>query len=168
VPFGEFVPWPLGYLAHKISTEAGDFKPGTRVIVSQENGHRIGTFICYESVFPSFIRKFVLQGAEALFNLSNDSWFGNSAARHQHLEIVRMRAVENRRWILRATNDGITAAIDPAGRVTREATSFEAVSARVNFSYRTDTTFYTTSGDWFVALCAVIALIGFLMGFRRA
>jgi apolipoprotein N-acyltransferase len=168
VPFGEFVPWPLGYLAHKISTEAGDFKPGTEVVVSHENGRRIGTFICYESVFPRFIRQFVLQGAEALFNLSNDSWFGRSAARHQHLKIVRMRAAENRRWILRATNDGITVAIDPAGRVAREAKSFEAVSVRVNFDYRSDTTFYTRWGDWFVALCAVIAACGCWAGLMHS
>jgi apolipoprotein N-acyltransferase len=166
VPFGEFVPWPLGYLARKISTEAGDFEPGTRVVVSQENGHRIGTFICYESVFPGFIRKFVLQGAEALFNLSNDSWFGRSAARHQHLQIVRMRAAENRRWILRSTNDGITAAIDPAGRVTREAQSFQAISERVGFNYLDGTTFYTRWGDWFVALCTAIAALGIGLGAR--
>jgi apolipoprotein N-acyltransferase len=164
VPFGEFVPWPLGYIAHKISTEAGDFKPGTKVVVSQENGHRIGTFICYESVFPQFIRRFTLEGAEALFNLSNDSWFGKSAARHQHFKIVRMRAVENRRWILRATNDGITAAIDPAGRVMREAPSFDAVSAMVSFDYRKDITFYTRWGDWFVALCLIIAVPGCWIG----
>jgi len=168
VPFGEFVPWPLGLIAHKISTEAGDFKPGTRVVVSQENGHRFGTFICYESVFPGFIRKFVLQGAEALFNLSNDSWFGKSAARHQHLEIVRMRAAENRRWILRSTNDGITVGIDPAGRVTREAPSFRAVSERVDFDYLNGTTFYTRWGDWFVAICAVIAAVGIGLGAKVA
>jgi apolipoprotein N-acyltransferase len=167
VPFGEFVPWPLGYLARKISTEAGDFKPGNRVVVSQENGHRIGTFICYESVFPLFIRQFALQGAEALFNLSNDSWFGKSAARHQHLKIVRMRAVENRRWILRATNDGITVSIDPAGRVMREAESFKAVSSRVTFDYLRGTTFYTRWGDWFVVLCAIIALCGCVLGCRQ-
>jgi apolipoprotein N-acyltransferase len=166
VPFGEFVPWPLGYLTRKVSTEAGDFKRGTRVVVSQENGHRIGTFICYESVFPRFIRKFVLQGAEALFNLSNDSWFGRTAARHQHLKIVRMRAAENRRWILRSTNDGITAAIDPAGRVVREAQSFDAVSAQVNFNYRDDITFYTRWGDWFVAACAAAAAAGCGLGAR--
>lgn len=156
VPFGEFVPWPLGYLAHKISTEAGDFKPGEKVIVSPENGHRIGTFICYESVFPAFIRKFVSQGAQVLFNLSNDSWFGRTAARYQHLNIVRMRAAENRRWILRSTNDGITASIDPAGRIMREGPSYQAISERVDFSYLDETTFYTRWGDWFVAVCALV------------
>lgn len=167
VPFGEFVPWPLGYLAHKISTEAGDFVPGKRVVVSQENGHRIGTFICYESVFPAFIREFVLQGAEALFNLSNDSWFGHSAARYQHLEIVRMRAAENRRWILRSTNDGITAAIDPAGRIIREGPSYQAISERVDFSYVNGVTFYTHWGDWFVAVCAALAASSLLFAMRQ-
>jgi apolipoprotein N-acyltransferase len=64
-------------------------------------------------VFPNFVRRFARGGAEVLFNISNDGWFGNSAARQQHLTIVRMRAAENRRWILRSTNDGITGTIDP-------------------------------------------------------
>ena len=112
VPFGEFVPWPFGF-ANKISTEVGDFAPGQRVVVSPVGDHKIGTFICYESVFPNFVRKFAADGAEVLFNISNDGWFGKSAAREQHLSMVRMRAAENRRWILRSTNDGITATIDP-------------------------------------------------------
>jgi apolipoprotein N-acyltransferase len=96
VPFGEFVPWPFGF-ANKISTEIGDFAAGSRVVVSpvvtQESGtHKIGTFICYESVFPGFVRKFAAGGAEVLFNISNDGWFGRSAAREQHLSMVRMRA----------------------------------------------------------------------------
>jgi apolipoprotein N-acyltransferase len=159
VPFGEFVPWPFDFLAHKVSTEAGDFKPGTKIVVSRVNAHRIGTFICYESVFPAFVRKFVLNGAEALFNLSNDSWFGTSGARFQHLKIVRMRAAENARWILRATNDGITVAIDPAGRVTREAPSYQPASLRMGFNYRQNLTFYTRFGDWFVLLCALVGVL---------
>ncbi|HEY3835391.1 MAG TPA: apolipoprotein N-acyltransferase [Bryobacteraceae bacterium] len=164
VPFGEFVPWPLGYLTSKVSTEAGDFKPGTQVVVSPENGHKIGTFICYESVFPNFIRRFAQQGAEALFNISNDSWFGHTAARYQHLQIVRMRAVENRRWILRATNDGITVAIDPAGRPSRESESFQALSGKFGFNYLQDTTIYTRWGDWFVFLCVLTGAAGIIIG----
>ena len=159
VPFGEFVPWPFDFLAHKVSTEAGDFKPGTKIVVSRVNGHGIGTFICYESVFPAFVRKFALNGAEALFNLSNDSWFGTSGARFQHLKIVRMRAAENARWILRATNDGITVAIDPAGRVTREAPSYQPASLRMGFNYRQSLTFYTRYGDWFVLVCALVGVL---------
>lgn len=157
VPFGEFVPWPFGMLTNKVSTEAGDFEAGKRVVVSRIDSHTIGTFICYESVFPGYIRRFAASGAEAMFNLSNDSWFGKSAARYQHLQIVRMRAAENSRWILRATDNGITAVIDPAGRVVRTTQEYTELAARFQYRYRQDLTFYTRYGDWFVALCALIA-----------
>jgi len=157
VPFGEFVPWPFGLVTRKVSTEAGDFAAGNKVVVTSVDSHRTGTFICYESVFPSYIRRFAADGAEALFNISNDSWFGKSQARYQHLQIVRMRAAENSRWILRATDNGITAAIDPAGRVVRTAEEYAELSARFSFRYRRNLTFYTRFGDWFVLLCALIA-----------
>jgi apolipoprotein N-acyltransferase len=118
---------------------------------------KIGAFICYESAFPSYIRKFAASGAEALFNISNDSWFGKSAARYQHLQIVRMRAAENARWILRATDNGITTVIDPAGRVVRTTQEYAELAARFEYRYRQDLTFYTRYGDWFVALCALLA-----------
>lgn len=153
VPFGEFVPWPFGLLTQKVSTEAGDFAAGTRVIVSSVDGHSEGTFICYESVFPNYIRKFAANGAEVLMNISNDSWFGKSAARYQHLQIVRMRAAENARWLLRATDNGITTVIDPAGRIVREADEYKELAGRFEYRYRTDQTFYTRFGDWFVVLC---------------
>jgi apolipoprotein N-acyltransferase len=157
VPFGEFVPWPFGALTRKISQEAGDFRAGTRIIVS----NRIGTFICYESVFPTYIRQFASRGAEVLFNISNDGWFGKSAARFQHFQIVRMRAVENRRWIVRVTNDGITASIDPAGRVIAEMPSYREVAGELPFSYETAATFYSRYGDWFLWLCLIICGLGF-------
>lgn len=156
VPFGEFVPWPFGFVK-RITAEAGDFVPGTRVVVSPVDGHRIGAFICYESVFPNFVRRFVADGAEALFNLSNDGYFGRSAAREQHLEIVRMRAAENRRWILRSTNDGITGTIDPAGRLRGTLPPFVEGASRTGFTYIQARTFYTRYGDWFPILCAVMA-----------
>jgi len=157
VPFGEFVPWPFGWVK-RITTEAGDFARGTRVVVSPVDGHKIGTFICYESVFPNFVRSFVADGAEVLFNISNDGYFGKSAAREQHLEIVRMRAAENRRWILRSTNDGITASIDPAGRLRGTVPLYTQAASRTGFTYIQDRTFYTRYGDWFPILCGVVAL----------
>jgi apolipoprotein N-acyltransferase len=155
VPFGEFVPWPFGMITQKVSTEAGDFEPGHTVVVSPLGAHRIGTFICYEAVFPGYIRRFTADGAEALFNLSNDSWFGKSQARYQHLRIVRMRAAENRRWIIRATNDGISAAIDPAGRLVGTLPEYREAAARLPYGYRGDLTLYTRLGDWFVPFCAI-------------
>jgi apolipoprotein N-acyltransferase len=157
VPFGEFVPWPLGAVTEKISKEAGDFAAGRDVVVSPVGDHKIGVFICYESVFPNFVRRFAAGGAEALFTISNDGWFGKTAARRQHLEIVRMRAAENRRWILRAANDGITASIDPAGRVRSTLPLFVEATSSVRFNYETGQTFYTRHGDWFPVLCALLA-----------
>ncbi|MEI9972017.1 MAG: nitrilase-related carbon-nitrogen hydrolase [Ignavibacteriota bacterium] len=94
VPFGEFVPWPFNYVADKVSSEVGDFVAGHRVVVSSVGKHQIGAFICYESVFPSFVRKFADGGAEALINISNDGWFGQSAraaAAPQHRAHARRR-----------------------------------------------------------------------------
>jgi len=158
VPFGEYVPWPFGAITKKVSSEAGDFEAGRNPVVSSIDGHRIGSFICYESVYPAWVREFVESGAEVLLNVSNDGWFGRSEARQQHLRIVRMRAAENHRWILRSTNNGITAAIDPAGRVMRAADEYQEVSARFAFRYREDKTVYTRFGDWFVIVCAGVVL----------
>jgi len=157
VPFGEFIP-PLFGFVNRITSEAGDFVPGTKIVLMPVNGHRAGVFICYESVFPNFVRRFADQGAEVLVNLSNDGYFGHSAARYQHLLIVRMRAAENRRWILRATNDGLSAAIDPAGRVLQRMPGSEELTARFRFSYESETTFYTRHGDWFAWLCLLAGL----------
>ena len=80
VPFGEFVPAPFGWV-NRITKETSDFVPGSRVVVFPENGHRLGVFICYESAFPDLVRQFPRDGAEMLFNLSNDGYFAHSAAR---------------------------------------------------------------------------------------
>jgi apolipoprotein N-acyltransferase len=160
VPFGEFVPWPFGALVEKVTREAGDFAPGERVVVAQAGRRRIGAFICYESVFAGHVRQFVAGGAEVLVNLSNDGWFGRSAARDQHLLIARMRALENGRWLLRATNSGITAVVDPAGRV-RAALPRDRPGVLVShFDYAGGQTAYTRWGDWFwwLAVATTIAL----------
>ena len=159
VPFGEYVPWPWGF-ANKISTELGDFVAGKRVVVSPVDGHKIGAFICYESVLPNFVRQFAAGGAEVLINISNDGWFGQSAARYQHLEMVRMRAAENRRWILRSTNDGITASIDSAGRLRGTLPLYVEATSYTGFTYISERTPYTRYGNWFVALCAAMAAMG--------
>jgi len=149
VPFGEFVPWPLGRLVQKVTREAGDFVAGDRVVVAQADGRRIGTFICYESVFGGAVRQFVAGGAELLINLSNDGWFGRSAAREQHLLIARMRAMENARWLLRATNTGVTAAIDPAGRIRASLAADRPAALDASFNYDSSVTPYARWGDWF-------------------
>jgi len=157
VPFGEYIPPAFGWV-NRITGEAGDFQPGSRVVVMQVDGHGLGAFICYESAFPDLVRQFTKQGAQVLVNLSNDGYFGDSAAREQHLELVRMRAAENRRWILRATNDGITAMIDPAGRRTETLPSFVQTAALMSFNYSDELTPYVRYGDWFAWACLGISL----------
>jgi apolipoprotein N-acyltransferase len=149
VPFGEFVPWPFSLFVEKITLEAGDFVPGEEVAVALVDGHRVGTFICYESAFARGVRRFVVNGAEVLVNISNDSWYGDTAARFQHLLIARMRAMETARWLLRATNDGITAIINPAGRITASVPSYEQGVLDGRFDYLTDQTWFARFGEWF-------------------
>ncbi|MGD0618846.1 MAG: apolipoprotein N-acyltransferase [Bryobacteraceae bacterium] len=158
VPFGEFIP-PLFGWVNRISQEAGDFSPGRRVVVFPAGEDRIGAFICYESAFPHLVRQFVKQGASVLVNISNDGYFGHSTARRQHLLLVRMRAAENARWILRATNDGITAVVDPAGRVTGGLPMYEESTGRFKYSPETRITPYSQFGDWFAWGCLLIAAL---------
>ena len=157
VPFGEFIP-PLFGWVNRITHEVGDFVPGNRVVVFPVEEHQVGAFICYESALPGFVRQFVRSGAEVLVNLSNDGYFGHSAAREQHLALVRMRAAENRRWIIRATNDGITAVIDPRGRVTERLQPFAETAGMMRYGYVREQTPYTRYGDWFAWGCLAAAL----------
>ena len=158
VPFGEFIP-PLFGWVNRITHEVGDFVPGNRVVVFPVDDHRVGAFICYESALPGFVRQFVRAGAEVLVNLSNDGYFGHSAAHEQHLAIVRMRAAENRRWIIRATNDGITAVIDPRGRVTERLEPFTQTAGMMRYGYVSEQTLYTRYGDWFAWGCLAAGLV---------
>jgi len=167
VPFGEFVPPPFGFV-NRITKEAGDFQPGNKITVFRSEGRRIGAFICYEAVLPNFVRRFASEGAEVFVNISNDGWFGRSAAREQHLNIVRMRAAENRRWILRSTNDGLTVAIDPAGRILGRLPPFERATLDTHFSFAGEKTLYTRWGDWFPLLCAVAGIGSLVARFWRA
>src|SRR4051794_26667404 len=158
VPFGEFVPSAFSFV-NRITQEAGDFAPGRDIKVLNAAGHRLGTFICYESAFPDLVRQFSRQGADVLVNLSNDAYFGPSEAREQHLSLVRMRAVESRRYIVRSTNNGITAVIDPAGRIVKQLPSYRGWAAAVRFGTVQETTFYARHGDWFAWGCLAIALL---------
>jgi apolipoprotein N-acyltransferase len=152
VPFGEYVPPAFGWV-NRVTHETGDFVRGTDVIVLNAKAERLGVFICYEAAFPELVRQFAAQGANVLVNLSNDGYFGHSEARAQHLAIARMRAVENRRFLIRATNDGVSAVIDPAGALIRTLPPYEQLAATVQFGLIAETTFYTRSGDWFVWSC---------------
>jgi apolipoprotein N-acyltransferase len=161
VPFGEYVPFKqVLSFARSLTSQVGNFAEGNDRYPLIMGDHKVGVFICYESVFPGEVRQFPLHGAEVLVNISNDGWFGDTGAPWQHLNMARMRAIESDRWLLRDTNTGITAAIDPFGRIVKQAPRNERVALDVNYGRNSDTTFYTRNGDWFPILCAIISVIG--------
>ena len=104
------------------------------------------------------MRQFAKNGAQVFVNISDDGWYGDTSAPWQHFNMARMRAIENDRWIVRATNSGVTAAVDPQGRVTQSAPRHVLTSIAVGYGYRSDTTFYARYGDVFAKLCAIIAI----------
>jgi apolipoprotein N-acyltransferase len=164
VPFGEYVPFEkLLFFARKLTGKVSRFDRGEDrkvFLLPGQNGasHRYGVFICYEAVFADEVRQFARNGAEVLVNISDDGWYGDTSAPWQHLNMARMRAIENRRWILRDTNNGITAAIDPYGRVRQSIPRHAIDALPAQYGFRSDVTFYSAHGDVFGWFCALLAL----------
>ena len=159
VPFGEYLPFPSIFsFAGGLTKEVGEFQAGTSRRPLDGGGSRLGVFICYESIFPDEVRQFAAQGAQVFVNISNDGWYGDSGAYAQHLNQTRMRAMENNRWLLSATDTGVTAAIDPWGRVVARTPRKERTTLVAPYALTSVTTFYTRHGDWFAFACAIISL----------
>ncbi|QNI30219.1 apolipoprotein N-acyltransferase [Alloacidobacterium dinghuense] len=167
VPFGEFVPYrDVFFFAKKLTQQLVDLQRGQYRKVFRANGHTFGIFICYESVFADEVRQFAVNGAQVFVNISDDGWYGDTSAPWQHLNMARMRAIENRRWILRDTNNGVTTAIDPAGHVTLSAARHAETTLVVRYGYNDDLTFYTRYGDLFAILCGIITIVAVAMALR--
>jgi apolipoprotein N-acyltransferase len=160
VPFGEYVPFrSIFSFASGLTEQVGDFSRGAQRSPLRAGHQNLGTFICYESIFPDEVRQFAANGAQVLVNLSNDGWYGDSGAYAQHLSQSRMRAIENQRWLLLATNTGVTAAIDPYGRMMERLPRKVRAALSASYALSDVTTFYTRHGDWFAYLCAIISMI---------
>jgi apolipoprotein N-acyltransferase len=169
VPFGEYVPWRnMLTFAGKLTADIGDFERGSEYKAGQMPGGKFSVLICYEAVFPNEVRRFTANGASLLINLSNDGWFGDSAAPAQHLAMARIRAVENRRWLLRDTNNGITVAVDPYGRIVARLPANIRGQLDAPYGFRNDLTIYARWGDWIAWLCVIVALMLLLIGTRDA
>jgi len=169
LPFGEYVPlpqWMPG--AGLIRGIVGDFTPGTNYALMNVGDARAGVFICIESAYPTIARRFTHDGADVLINISNDGYLGPTAVLRQHLANAVFRATENNRPLMRVTNTGITAFIEPNGGV-RDATRAFQQEVRV-WEVRRSTaapSFYAKHGDWFTAACALLALTAFIVSFKR-
>ena len=167
VPWGEYIPFKEFFsFASKLTEGVGDMDRGVNRTIFTSQGHRYGVFICYESIFGDEVRQFALHGAEVLVNISDDGWYGDTGAPWQHLNMARMRAIENHRWLLRSTNTGVTAAIDPEGRLESEAPRHVRGAFAFPFAFEQGTTFYTRHGDWFAYLCSFMTLLFLGFSFR--
>jgi apolipoprotein N-acyltransferase len=161
VPWGEYIPFKQFFsFADKLTEGVGDMDRGHERSVFSTGGHAYGVFVCYESIFGDEVRQFVKNGAEVLVNISDDGWYGDSGAPWQHLNMARMRAIENHRWVLRDTNTGITTAIDPNGGMEAQAPRHVrgAYAFPFDFEPASNQTFYTRHGDWFAWLCAIVTV----------
>lgn len=168
VPFGEYVPYrPLFFFVGHL-LDGLPFIPGEQRVIFDDRGRRYGVFICYESIFGDEIRQFVGGGAQVLVNLSDDGWYGDSSAPWEHLDMVRMRAIENDRWVLRSTNTGVTASIDPFGRVVDQMPRHVRGALLARFNYISELTFYTRHGDWVAWICALLTTALVIGGWSRS
>lgn len=162
--FGEYLPFTRYIPAlKKISPASGDFTPGNKfdVLEIKEKGIKIAPLICYEDIIPSFSRRFVSKGANLLVNITNDAWFGKSFEPYQHLSFSIPSAVETRRYLVRATNTGISAIIDPVGRVVAKTEIFELTTLDGKVGIMDgEKTPYTKIGDVFSWGC-----LAFWLGF---
>jgi apolipoprotein N-acyltransferase len=172
VPFGEYVPLKdVLFFIKKLTHGIGDFKPGTSSSPLFIDEGSIGVLICYEVIFPHLAAMAANEGATMLVNITNDAWFGRSSAPYQHLDMSRLRAVENGLYLVRAANTGISAIVDPLGRVIESGDIFtrELVSGTVRLrGDNADKTFFTKY-SWFVPSVALVLSLAFLFNqfYRR-
>ena len=170
VPFGEYVPLQdlLRGLIDFFDLPMSDFKPGPadqRPLLVQHKGQtiKIAPYICYEVVYPDFTRKLAAQ-SDLLLTISDDSWFGNSIGPHQHLQMARMRALENGRFMLRGTNTGFTGLIGPKGEVISLAPRFKQLTHTGLVSTTSGITPFGRIGSWPTLLLSVLSLLCLAMG----
>ena len=154
VPFGEYVPFrKLLFFIDRITTAIGEVRPGEDYTVMYLGETPFSAVICFEIIFPDLVRKFVDSGAGFLVTITNDAWFGKTAASYQHFAMVTFRAIENRIAIARAANTGISGFIDPYGRILAQSDIFVDATLTHEIPLRTTKTWFTRHGDLFARAC---------------
>ncbi|MBN1828052.1 MAG: apolipoprotein N-acyltransferase [Deltaproteobacteria bacterium] len=166
VPFGEYVPCQkFLFFIDKLVQGVGDFAPGTGAVPLRADGLKLGVLICYEAIFPYLSRGYNRQGADILVNITNDAWFGKTSAPYHLLSMAAVRAVETRSYLLRAANTGISAIIDPLGRIVAQSPLFTRAVINGTVSPVRIETLYTRYGDAVVYVC--LGLCGIFPLIRR-
>ncbi|MBI3794642.1 MAG: apolipoprotein N-acyltransferase [Nitrospinae bacterium] len=162
VPFGEYVPLRgiLSFAARLTEAIAGDTEKGTDTTPIKLNGISAGIQICYEIIFPDGSREFALNGARIILNITNDAWYGRTAASAQHMMSLPFRAVENHLPVLRSANTGISAFITASGEIKSQTELYQTVIAKDEVIIPPPRqTFYTRFGDLFTILILITACV---------
>ncbi len=169
VPFGEYTPL-LNYLPffEKFTAAGVGFVPGKGHDPMATGIGKIGILICYEGIFPALTRETVARGAQVLVNLTNDAWYDRTSAPYQHLAFYVFRAVETDRYVLRAANTGVSAIIDPRGRILSATPIFIETTLQGRFGLKETQTPYVRYGDWFLLLVALFLALCAAAAWRRS
>jgi apolipoprotein N-acyltransferase len=164
VPFGEYTPYPAVFgWVRNVTKEIGELTPGEQYVLHQYRNLRFGSPICFEIIFPDLVRRFVRLGADFLVNITNDGWYGRSWGPRQHFAQAVFRAVENRRFLLRSATTGISAIVDPYGRIiVRSELQTRATLTGTITPVRTKT-IYTRNGDLLAQAGLTLAFIFFML-----
>lgn len=168
VPFGEYVP-VREYLPfiNKIVVGIGDFTAGRGYYPLMMDNLKLGVMICYEGIFPEAGRSYKKTGAGLLVNITNDAWYGRTSAPYQHLSMVTFRSIENRLYLVRAANTGISAIIDATGNIISQTELFTKASLQGSIKIIEVKTFYTYFGDIFVYICLASLVLLILIPRRK-
>lgn len=177
VPFAERIPYAdkVPYLIEPLRWGVGISNWGLAQDSTVFKGNVLRSdflaMVCYESIFPEFVSAFVEKGAEFLVFTTNDSWWGNTSGARQHNQYSILRAVENRRWVVRCANGGISSFVDPMGKMYDQTEMYTEAYIQREIEPLQYKTFYSLHGDWFARICAsstmLIILISIGLGFIR-
>lgn len=179
VPFSEHIPYEENvglldqfrrFVREHLSLDISDFEPGDSILIFNSQGVDFGTLICFEVVYPEFVRKEINAGAEFLAVITNDAWFGKTAGPYQHAAIPVFRAVENRCWIVRAANTGISEVVDPMGRIVARSKLGKRIELTEDIGKRLGSTLFIRHGLVLSQIClaiTVMSLLFFLFRKRR-
>jgi len=172
VPFGEYIPFGDIFPAfYSWSPYSSRFWKGKNTEPLQLNGHTLSVNICYEDIFPQQVRTLMQGGQdhripEAMFNLTNDSWYGNTVQPMEHLVLASFRSIEHRRALVRSTNTGISAVVDPVGRIDHRTAQWTKATLAGRIPLMQGRTVYAVLGDWIGWICVLIAILGIGRGYQ--
>ena len=168
VPFGEYTPYKkIFFFLEKMTTAIGDLTPGTRYSLHTFKNFKFGSPICYEIIFPQLVRKFVKKGAHFLVTITNDGWYKKSSAPYQHFAMAVFRAVENRRFLIRAATTGISGFVDPYGRILAESELMTQTHLLKKIAPIRKQSFYTKFGDVLPVASSALVISFIILSFVK-